>query len=126
MNVAVWIVQILLALAFGAAGIMKITQPREKLATNMKWVEDFAPNTVKGIGTLELLAAIGLILPFLTGILPVLTPLAAVGLVLTMIGAIITHIRRGESPMVVVNLVLLVLAAFVAYGRFVAVPYGTV
>ncbi len=124
MNVAVWIVQILLALAFGMAGFMKITQPREKLQTNMKWVEDFASNTIKGIGTLELLAALGLILPFLTGILPVLTPLAAVGLILVMCGAIITHIRRGESPMVVVNLVLLVLAAFVAYGRFVAVPYG--
>ena len=124
MNVAVWIVQILLALAFGAAGIMKMTQPREKLQTNMKWVEDFAPNTIKGIGSLEALAAIGLILPFLTGVLPVLTPLAAVGLVLVMLGAIITHIRRGESPMSLINLVLLILAAFVAYGRFVAVPYG--
>lgn len=126
MNVALWVVQILLALAFGAAGFMKMTQPREKLATNMKWVEDFAPNTIKGIGTLEVLAAIGLILPFLAGILPVLTPLAAAGLVLTMIGAIITHVRRGESPMAIANIVLLLLAAFVAYGRFVAVPYGTV
>jgi len=125
-NAAVWIVQVLLALAFGAAGLMKMTQPREKLQTNLKWVEDFAPNTIKGIGVLEALAAVGLILPFLTGILPVLTPLAAAGLILTMIGAIITHIRRGESPMSVINLVLLVLAAFVAYGRFVAVPYGTV
>jgi len=125
MNVAVWIVQILLALAFGSAGIMKVTQPREKLQTNMKWVEDFAPNTVKGIGSLELLAAIGLILPWLTGILPVLTPLAAVGLICVMIGAIFTHIRRGEAPMSIINLVLLVLAVFIAYGRFVAVPYGT-
>lgn len=124
MNFAVWVVQVLLALAFGMAGLMKITQPREKLQTNMKWVEDFAPNTIKGIGTLETLAAVGLILPFLMGILPVLTPLAAVGLILVMLGAIVTHIRRGESSMVVVNLVLLVLAAFVAYGRFVAVPYG--
>ncbi len=124
MNAAVWIVQVLLALAFGAAGLMKMTQPREKLQTNLKWVEDFAPNTIKGIGALEALAAIGLILPFLTGILPVLTPLAAAGLILTMIGAIITHIRRGESPMTLINLVLLVLAAFVAYGRFMAVPYG--
>jgi uncharacterized membrane protein YphA (DoxX/SURF4 family) len=124
MNVAVWVVQILLALAFGMTGFMKITQPREKLQANMKWVEDFAPNTVKGIGTLEALAAIGLILPFLTGILPILTPLAAAGLVLVMVGAIITHIRRGEAPFTVVNLVLLLLAAFVVYGRFVAVPYG--
>lgn len=124
MNVVVWVVQILLALAFGAAGFMKITQPREKLQTNMKWVEDFAPNTIKGIGTLEALAAIGLILPFLTGILPVLTPLAAIGLVCVMVGAIYTHFRRGETPMTVANLVLLLLALFVAYGRFVAVPYG--
>lgn len=124
MNIAIWIVQILLALAFGMAGFIKITQPREKLQTNMKWVEDFAPNSVKGIGTLEALAAIGLILPFLTGILPVLTPLAAVGLILTMIGAIITHVRRGEYPGLVVNFILLALALFVAYGRFVAVPYG--
>lgn len=124
MNTAVWVVQILLGVVFLGAGVAKMTQAKEKLQTNMKWVEDFAPNTVKGIGALEALAGIGLILPWLTGILPVLTPLAAVGLVLTMVGAIITHIRRGEAPMVAVNLVLLVLAAFVAYGRFVAVPFG--
>jgi uncharacterized membrane protein YphA (DoxX/SURF4 family) len=123
-NVAIWIVQILLALAFGMAGFMKITQPREKLQTNMKFVEDFSDNTVKGIGTVEVLAAVGLILPFLTGILPILTPLAAVGLVCVMIGAIYTHFRRGESSVTVVNLVLLLLALFVVYGRFVAVPYG--
>src|ERR1041385_9215385 len=115
MNIAIWIVQILLALAFGAAGFMKITQPREKLQTNMKWVEDFAPNTIKGIGTLEALAAVGLILPFLTGILPVLTPIAAAGLVCVMVGAIYTHFRRGESPMAIFNLILLALALFVAY-----------
>lgn len=118
MNTALWIVQILLALAFGMAGFMKITQPKEKLAGQMKWVEDFAPNTVKGIGTLEALAAIGLILPMLTGILPILTPLAAVGLILTMVGAALTHLRRKETPMIAINAVLLVLAAFVAYGRF--------
>src|SRR4051812_9985213 len=119
-NVAIWVVQILLALAFGMAGFMKITQPREKIQTNMKFVEDFSDNTVKGIGTVEVLAAIGLILPFLTGILPILTPLAAVGLILTMIGAIYTHIRRGEYPGLVVNFILLALAIFVVYGRFVA------
>ncbi len=122
MNTGIWIAQILLALAFGMSGIMKATQPKEKLATNMGWVNDFSQNIVRGIGTLELLAAIGLILPALTNILPVLTPLAAVGLVLVMIGAILTHIRRKEFPLVAVNLVLLAIAAFIAYGRFVAVP----
>jgi hypothetical protein len=64
--------------------------------------------------------AIGLILPLLTGILPWLTPVAAAGLVLTMLGAMATHIRRHENQMLVVNLVLLSLAAFVAYGRLAA------
>ncbi len=120
MNITLWIVQAVLALAFGMAGVMKLTQPTEKLAGQMGWVEDFAPNTVKLIGGLELLGAIGLILPLLTGILPWLTPLAAVGLVLTMIGAMLTHLRRHENQMVMVNGALLLLAAVVAYGRFVA------
>src|SRR3954468_24740018 len=102
------------------AGLMKITRPKEKLTAQQPWVEDVAPNTVKLIGTLELLGAIGLILPLLTGILPWLTPVAAMGLVLTMLGAMATHIRRHENQMLVVNGVLLLLAAFVVYGRFVA------
>ena len=122
MNIALWIVQGLMALAFGMAGFMKLTQPKEKLAGQMAWVEDFAPTTIKLIGTLELLGAIGLIVPLLTGILPWLTPLAAGGLVLTMLGAMATHVRRHEYQMLVINGVLLLLATFVAYGRFVAVP----
>lgn len=122
MDTALWIVQILLGLAFIGAGIMKATQPHEKIKAMLPWAEDFAPSTVKIIGTLELLGGLGLILPMLTNILPILTPLAAVGLVLTMIGAALTHVRRGEYPMIAINLVLLALAAFVVYGRLVAVP----
>lgn len=117
MNIALWIVQGLLAVVFLGAGGMKLTQPKEKLATNMAWVEDFSQNTVRVIGLLEVLGAIGLILPMALSILPVLTGVAAVGLVLTMIGAAITHIRRGEMPMLVPPVVLGLLAAFVAVGR---------
>jgi hypothetical protein len=74
------------------------------------------------IGLLEVLGATGLILPAVTGILPGLTPLAALGLALTMIGAMLTHLRRKELPMIAVNFVLLALAAFVVYGRYVALP----
>jgi len=123
MNVALWIVQGLLALMFLMAGVTKVMQPKEKLAGNMAWVEDFSGGQVKTIGVLEVLGAIGLILPAATGILPWLTPLAAIGLSLTMIGAIIVHIRRGELSMIIVNIVLLALAAFVAYGRFVLEPF---
>ena len=118
MNIALWIVQGLLAFAFGYSGIMKIVQSKDQLKTMMHWVVDARPQTIKGIGILEVLAAIGLILPQATGVLTWLTPLAAAGLILLMLGAIATHTRRHETHMIIANLVLLVLAAFVAIGRF--------
>jgi uncharacterized membrane protein YphA (DoxX/SURF4 family) len=122
MNTALWIAQVLLALAFGLSGLLKATQPYEKITQRMNWAKHVTPTQVRIIGTLEFLAAVGLIVPALTGILPWLTPLAAVGLILTMIGAALLHIRIGESSVIVVNFVLLAIAAFIAYGRFVVVP----
>ena len=122
MNIVLWAVQILLALLFAMVGIMKVTQPVDRLETRMGWVKDVGPRGVRLIGSLEILGAIGLILPTATGILPWLTPVAAIGLALTMIGAMITHGRRGEYSQIGVNVVLLVLTLFVVYGRFVIVP----
>jgi len=119
MNIALWIVQGLLAVIFLMAGGMKLMQPKEKLAEKMAWANDFSPGVIKLIGALEVLGAIGLILPQMTGILPWLTPLAALGLALTMVGAMVVHLRRNEAKEVVINVVLLVLTLFVAYGRFV-------
>lgn len=119
MNIVLWVIAIVLALAFLAAGLMKLTRSKEQLAASgMGYVEDFSAGAIKAIGAAEVLAAIGLILPAVTGIAPILVPLAATGLVLLMIGAIITHLRRKEAPMALVNGVLLVLAAVVAWGRF--------
>jgi len=123
MDIALWTVQILLALAFLGAGIMKSTQPKEKFAANMAWVEDFSPGTIRLIGVAELLGALGLILPAVTGLAPILVPLAATGLAVIMIGAAITHARRKEPQMIVVNVVLLLLAVFVAWGRFGAYAF---
>jgi uncharacterized membrane protein YphA (DoxX/SURF4 family) len=122
MNIALWVIQILLALAFGMAGIMKVTQPIDKLEARMGWVKSVGPRGVRLIGSLEILGAIGLILPAVTGILPWLTPVAAACLALTMLGAMITHGRRSEYSQIGINLVLLVLTLFVAYGRFVIIP----
>jgi len=122
MNIVLWIVQIVLALLFAMAGIMKVTQPVNRLETRMGWVKDVGSRGVRLIGSLEILGAIGLILPAITGIWPWLTPLAAAGLALTMVGAMITHGRRGEYSSIGANLVLLLLALFVVYGRFVIVP----
>ncbi|HEV8567219.1 MAG TPA: DoxX family protein [Actinoplanes sp.] len=119
MNIALWIIAALLAVAFLAGGAMKLIQPREKLAASgMRFVEDFSAGSVKAIGAVEILAAVGLILPAALDIAPVLVPLAAVGLVLLMVGAIITHLRRHEAQAIVVNLALLALAVLVAWGRF--------
>jgi uncharacterized membrane protein YphA (DoxX/SURF4 family) len=125
MNIALWVIAGLLAAAFLAAGTMKLVQPKEKLTSSgMAWAEDFRPGMIKTIGALEVLAAIGLILPAALDIAPVLVPLAAVGLVLVMVGAAIAHARRKENQMIVINVVLLALAAVVAWGRFGPYSFG--
>lgn len=119
MNIALWIVQGALWAFFGAGGVMKMVRDRKRLAdSGLSWVEDFSDGAVKAIGALELLAAVGLILPAVTGIAPVLVPLAAVGLALMMVGAAVVLVRRDEVPFIGVNAVLLAVAAFVAWGRF--------
>jgi uncharacterized membrane protein YphA (DoxX/SURF4 family) len=118
MNVVLWIVAGVLAAAFLVAGLTKLTQPKQKLAAQMGWVEDFSPGAVKAIGALEVLAAIGLILPAALDIVPVLVPLAAVGLAVLMVGAVVTHARRREPQLIVINVVLLALAVVVLWGRF--------
>ena len=123
LNIGLWIMQILLALAFLVHGRMMIS-PQESMRDRMGYIFAISPRFRTFVGVAELLAAAGLILPGLTGILPVLTPLASVGLVIVMIGAIIFHIQRKEYPNLVLNLILLLLAAFVAYGRFVLLPLG--
>jgi uncharacterized membrane protein YphA (DoxX/SURF4 family) len=118
MNVFLWVLQILLAAVFAMAGSTKLLQPYDKLRANpqMAWVGDFSPGTVKAIGSLELLAALGLILPAATGVAAWLTPTAGTGLAVLMTLAA-THLRRHERQVLPVNAVLLVLAAVVAGGR---------
>lgn len=118
MNTVLWILQWVLAVAFAVAGVLKSTQPAEKLAPQMPWVTDYRPATVRFIGIVEFLGALGLVLPALTGIAPILTPLAATGIVVIMVLAIVVHARRKEFPGIAVNVVLLALAAIVAWGRF--------
>ena len=119
MNLALWIIAGLLAVVMLNAAT-KLFVPKEKLATKYGrgWIEDASVGFVKTIGALELLAAVGLILPAALDIAPVLVPLAAVGVVLLMVGAMITHLRRHEAVPTVLNLIFLAMAAFVAWGRF--------
>ncbi len=124
MGTALWIVQGLLAVAFLGAGLMKLIKSQEAAKARMAWVDDFPGGFFKFIGASEVAGALGMVLPGVTGIAPILTPVAATGLVIVMLGAVVTHIRHSETPMSVPPLILGVLAAFVAYGRFVAVPFS--
>jgi hypothetical protein len=100
----------------------KIVVPKEKLATTggaaTKWVQDFSQGALRVIGALELLGVGGLILPAALGIAPVLVPLAATGAALLFVGAVIMRLCRGERATILIDLANLVMAAFVAWGRF--------
>jgi uncharacterized membrane protein YphA (DoxX/SURF4 family) len=122
MGIVLWVLQVLLALAFLAAGVMKASQPINNLKKNMTWVESTPVWGVRTIGILEILGGLGLILPAVTHILTWLTPVAAIGLALTMIGAIILHVRLNETNRVVAPIILLLLALIIVYGRFAMVP----
>jgi hypothetical protein len=119
-NIALWIAQGLLALVYLAAGGLKVVRSREQLVAsgNFDWMKDSSDAGVKAVGLVEILGALGVILPWLTGIAPILTPIAAVGLVVVQIGALRVHLVRNEHQPLPANVLLLLLAAFAAVGRF--------
>ncbi|MEO3812240.1 DoxX family protein [Sphaerisporangium sp. B11E5] len=125
MNLALWIAAGLLAAVALSGGISKTFVPKEKLAAvhGGGWTADAGAGFVKTLGVLELLAAVGLILPAVLDIAPVLVPVTAGCWILLMAGAMITHGRRGESAFVLLNLIYLAVAAFIAWGRFVLDPF---
>jgi putative oxidoreductase len=117
MHIALWAVQILLAVLFLMTGAMKAFMPLDEVARTMRWVPDVPVGMVRFIGLAELAGAIGLILPSATKIQPKLTPLAAIGLgVVVLLGAIL-HFTRGEGALTPLNFILAAMAAFVAWGR---------
>jgi uncharacterized membrane protein YphA (DoxX/SURF4 family) len=124
-NAVLWVLQGLLAAAFLASGAMKLFGSRERAAEQMAWVKLYPAWGVKAIGAAEVAGALGLVLPAVTDVAPVLVPIAAIGLVLLMIGAALTHLRIGASDykIIPVNLVLLALAAIVAWGRLGPYPF---
>lgn len=120
MKVVLWIIAEVLS-AVCLVGSSKMFVPQEKLAamdSSAQWVLVFSPGTLKAIGAVELLAAVGLILPAVLDIAPVLVPLAATGLVLLSACAVTMRLRRGEKATIASDLIYLALAAFIAWGRF--------
>jgi uncharacterized membrane protein YphA (DoxX/SURF4 family) len=118
MNVILWILQGILAALFLAAGLTKATQPREKLISQLPWVNDVSTPVVRLISVAELAGALGLILPAALDIATVLTPLAATGLAVIMVLAMGLHARRKEPQAIAFNAILLIVAVVIAWGRF--------
>ena len=121
MTYTLWIVQGLLALIFLFAGGMKLVQPLEVLTRQTPLPGLF----VRFIGVAEVLGAIGLILPGLLRIRPGLTPLAAAGLVIIMTGATVLTLAGGDLALALIPLVVGLLSAFIAYGRWRLAPPGS-
>lgn len=121
MNIALWIGQVLVAIGFLMAGVMHGLHQEQAVARS-KWMGDVSPALLVFIGVVEILGAVGVILPALTGIQRWLTPLAASGLALMMVLAMGFHAIRGEYPNIAFTFVLFLLTAFVAYGRWVLRP----
>jgi hypothetical protein len=120
MDIILWIAAGLLALVALAGGFTKTFIPKEKLERHdgAAWTRGVSPGFVKTLGVLELLAAIGLVLPAVVDVAPVMVPVTAACWVALMIGAMITHARLGQFKLVMVTSVYLALAVFIAVGRF--------
>jgi hypothetical protein len=122
MQIAVWIVSAVLAVGFIGGGLARAVLPVERLTTmGLGWVSALPRGLVRVISALEILGGIGLVLPVLTGVLPILTPLAACGLAIIMLGGLVFHLRRREWKNLPVTVVLGGLAVFVAVARFLGV-----
>lgn len=124
MDIALWIVASVFAVAYTAGGLIKLTWSYERYAARLDWPRDFTPGHLRFMGVLEVLGGLGLALPALSGIAPVLVPVAASGLALYMAGAATERVRRAEYGQLLGDLLFLGAMIFVAWGRFGPYAFG--
>lgn len=122
LNLGLWIAQGVLAAAYALAGFMKLTQPIPTLAAAMGWPGSVPEELVRFIGAAEFAGALGLILPMATGVQPRLTLFAAIGLIVLQLCAMAFHVSRGEVQVLPINLVLVLVPAFILWGRARKLP----
>ncbi|MGE5224239.1 MAG: DoxX family protein [Omnitrophica WOR_2 bacterium] len=121
-NTLLWVAQGVLAGLFLVLGLLKLLRSKRQLVLALGWAKDFPEGAIKAIGVIEVLAALCLVIPAVTGVLTWLVPLAAAVLVLDSILFIIVHLQHGEYTSLVFTIVFLLVAAYTAYGRFVVIP----
>lgn len=121
MHIILWVAQVVLAILLISGAVMKFL-PIEKISAMMPWTGQVPALVVRLLGIIDLSGAIGLILPALLRIKPQLTPWTAICIIALMLCAIVFHIFRGESPVIGVNIFSMIIAGFIAWGRFTKVP----
>lgn len=117
-----WTAQLLMALLYAYSGVVKFSTPIPQLSQMMPWTGDVPETFVRAIGVIDVAAALGLVLPALTRILPGLTPLAAAGSTLLQVLAFGFHTSRGEYGVLGLNVILLAMSVFVLWGRTKKAP----
>jgi uncharacterized membrane protein YphA (DoxX/SURF4 family) len=122
LNITLWVAQVILAGMFLLAGLMKTMMPMDKLSAMMPWTGETSEVLVRLNGVAEFLGVIGLLLPSIVRIKPMLTPIVAIGIALVMILAMAFHLSRGEASAIGLNVFNLFLAIFIAWGRFRKAP----
>jgi uncharacterized membrane protein YphA (DoxX/SURF4 family) len=122
LNLALWIAQALVAALFMLFGIMKLTMPIAELSKTMIWAGQLPELFVRAIALVDLAGGIGILLPAWTRVRPRLTVWAALGCTVLQVLALAFHLSRGEAMVTPLNIVLLLLAAFVLWGRARKVP----
>lgn len=122
LNIALWVVQSLLAAMFLMAGANKLFQSIPELSKMLPWVLEVPEGLVRFIGMSELIGGFGLLLPAIFRIKPMLTPIAAIGLALVMLSATFFHISKGEASVIAMPIVFMAMAVFVAWGRIKSIP----
>lgn len=116
MSLFLWILQIVLAVMFMGIGGQRLTGSSRKLR-RLPWTDGYPLGLIRALGAVEVVAGLGLLLPGLLGVAPLLTPSAAGGLVALMALAVALHLRRGPRQAAVLPAILLIMAAFVLWGR---------
>lgn len=118
MDTVLWVLQGVLAAVFLGAGLIKLVRGKEQLLSLGAWTKETTPTGMKLLGAAEVLGAVGVLVPSLTGIAVLLAPVAAVCLAVTMVGAVAAHLKFRETKEITAPIVLLIAAVLVAWGRF--------
>ena len=120
-DIVVLALQVVLSCIFLYFGSLKLFLPIDKIAKRVSWAHDYAPSRIKFFGFLEVMGAVGIILPYQLDFFPILTPMAATGLAMVMAGSAVVHLKRDEIKMIFVNIFIIFLLAGIGFNTLLQI-----